>query len=282
MRFKGTAALFLLLALLGVYVYWTEIRGREEREQAEADAVKLLPVDAEEIVGIRLTYADATFEARRTESGWDFVDPEGVEADSSQWDTLAGNVPRIEFDEVVATEADGLAGFGLEDPRIRLDVQVGDGTTESILFGTENPGGNAHYVKRGSTREVLLAATSWAGLFEKDLDEMRDRTILRFDQDGVDRVEIEGDARLSLVRAESGDGWHLEAPVDWPAESSRVTTLLATLSFARALDFADGTNAVPDEAAAFTAPAWRIRLESNQSGASHELVIGSAVDPEGE
>ena len=35
MRFKGTAALFLAFVVLGGYVYFTEFRGKEERQKQE-------------------------------------------------------------------------------------------------------------------------------------------------------------------------------------------------------------------------------------------------------
>ena len=35
MKFKSTAALFLLFVILGGYVYFTEVRGKEERQKQE-------------------------------------------------------------------------------------------------------------------------------------------------------------------------------------------------------------------------------------------------------
>ena len=67
MKFKGTAVLVVLLLILTGWVYWTDIRGRDERAQAEEDASRVLAVDDEDIVELRLTYPDRVH--RRTTNG---------------------------------------------------------------------------------------------------------------------------------------------------------------------------------------------------------------------
>jgi hypothetical protein len=49
MHFKGTAVLFLLLIFLAVFVYFTEFRGSEDREQEEASKTRVLQIDAKDV-----------------------------------------------------------------------------------------------------------------------------------------------------------------------------------------------------------------------------------------
>ena len=45
MRFKGTTILFLLFVVLGGYVYFTEFRGKEERQKKEETKnIKMLSI----------------------------------------------------------------------------------------------------------------------------------------------------------------------------------------------------------------------------------------------
>jgi hypothetical protein len=75
-------------------------------------------------------------------------------------------------------------------------------------------------------------------------------------------------------------------PIDWPADQSRVTTLLGTIAFASAVGFApDVTDDVTDVATGFDGPSWRVVLEAESADAgdvapTHELLIGRpVVDP---
>ncbi len=268
MKFKGTAVLVVLLLILTGWVYWTDIRGRDERAQAEEDAGKVLAVDDEDIVELRLTYPDRSIAARRTGDGWEFLIPEDFEADSGQWDTVAANVTRIDRDETVAAQPTGLAQYGLMEPGIRVGVLFADGGSDEILFGNENPRGTFDYVKLASSDEVFLAATSWAGLFEKETNDLRDKTLLRFDPDTVETIEISGATRLRFRREDSG--WSIVEPLETGADDPQVSALLRAIDFARATGFADPD--IVDAETGLEPPQWRIVL--NDADANHELLVG--------
>jgi hypothetical protein len=276
MKFKGTAVLFVVLILLGGWVYWTDIRGRQERQLAEEAESKVFAVDDAEIVELRLTYPDRSIAARRNGEEWEFVAPEGLEADAGEWDTVAANVGRIDRDDSVTLAPADLAPYGLAEPAIRVDVLLADGTTEQILFGNENPRGIFDYLKLGTSDEVFLAATSWAGLFLKATDDLRDRTLLRFDQDGVETIEIAGNTQMSFVR--DGTDWQLTRPLETAADNSQVSTLLGAIDFARAVRFADPQ--LSRSETGLDRPAWRIALDSEDG--VHELLVGTVVSERGE
>jgi hypothetical protein len=110
---------------------------------------------------------------------------------------------------------------------------------------------------------------------------MRDKTILRFDQDAITDIRISGETELALSGGD--EGWRMVEPIDWPADQSRVTTLLGTIAFASADGFA--TDDAADDATGFDSPSWRVVLEpestdSDDVAPTHELLIGRPVgDP---
>ena len=112
MKFKGTASLLAIFVVLGIWVYLTDVRGREEREQATEDAKKVFGVDDEEISRISLIHPDRTVQGIRNETGWEFTSPAGLEADSGEWDLLASNVPRLVRDETISSETADLEQYG--------------------------------------------------------------------------------------------------------------------------------------------------------------------------
>src|SRR5690349_11926430 len=114
MRFKGTAVLFLVFLVLGGYVYFTEFRGKEEREKQEQAKKKVFQVEDQNITEISLIYPDRTITGvKKGEKQWQITSPAGLEADSDEWEQLASNVPRIEREDTIADNAQDLAPFGL-------------------------------------------------------------------------------------------------------------------------------------------------------------------------
>ncbi len=277
MQFKGTAALFGLLLVLGGWVYWTDIRGREERERASEEAALAFPADYENIRRIRLVYPDRSIEGVRSDAGWDFVSPPGLETDPSAWDLLASNVPRIGRDDTIVSDATDLAAFGLASPGIEVGVELEDGREEEILFGRENPGGTHYYAKLASSDEIFLAPSSWISTVTKEVNDLRDKSVLRFEQDSIDRIEISGQTNVTLSLEEE---WSLVTPIQWPADSIEVSTFLGAVGFARATGFADGE--LTDADLGLAVPRLRIVLHDNGTDGDRVLLIGGQPDNEPE
>ena len=271
MKFKGTAGLFIVFLALLTWVYFTDVRGREGREQASEDAGRVLPVDDEAISGISIIYPDHTITGVRTDTGWEITVPPGIEADSGEWDLLASNVPRIERDETLSSESTDLGQYGLADPALRVAVTMSDGATHEVLFGDENPRKIYNYAKLASNHEVFLAPSSWLRIFRKEVNELRDKTILRFEQDDIDLLEISGQNSLRVRRAD--EEWSIEAPIQTAADQGEVSTFLGSIDFARATGFADAeTNTVTT---GLDYPAIRIVLHDQANDQDHVLRIGA-------
>ena len=275
MKFKGTVALFGLLLVLGGWVYWTDIRGREGRERAAEEAALAFPADYENIRRIRLVYPDRSIEGARIDDGWEFVDPPGLEADPSAWDLLASNVPRIVREETIVSEPTDLETFGLDSPGIELVVELDDGREEEIIFGRENPGGTHYYAKLASSDEIFLAPSSWISTVTKEVNDLRDKSVLRFEQDSIDRIEISGVANVTLSLEED---WSIVTPIEWPADLTEVSTFLGTVGFARATGFAGED--LTDADLGLDMPRLRIVLHDKVSDGDRVLLIGGQPDNE--
>lgn len=264
MRFKGTAVLFLLLIGLGGWIYFSEIRGREEREAAEEAAGRVLSVEPGEISEIFLQYPDQTLSADREASGWVFLTPGGLEADSGAWDTVATNVGRIERGETVTEAPADLAQYGLAEPDVRVGVVLReDGHREEILFGSANPSGEAYYTRLGSSPQVFLTTSTWRGLFQKQAGDLRDKTLLRFDQNAVDRIEV---APSGLLLTRDDGSWFLDGSPRLRADDGEVASFLSSLAVTRATGFAGEGEPDPD--------AVVIRLHDNGTDEDHVLAFG--------
>jgi hypothetical protein len=274
MKFKGTASLFVLLVVLAAWVHFTDVRGREGRNQVAEDAKKALPIDDEEISEISIIYPDHTITGIRSDAGWNITSPPGMEADSEEWDLLASNVPRIEREGTVLSEDRDLEQYGLASPALRVTVGMSDGATHEVLFGNENPRKIYNYAKLGDSDEVFLAPSSWLRIFRKEVNDLRGKVVLAFEQDDIDRIEITGMNRLMLDRID--ESWVLAAPIEKRADEGEVSTFLGAVNFARASGFAD--EGVDSSAAGFDEPSFRIVLHNEVEDKDHVLLLGREAE----
>jgi len=272
MRFKGTTVLFLVFLVLGGYVYFTEFRGKEERQKKEEARKKAFPVDEKDIAEISLIYPDRTITGvKKGEKQWQITAPPGLEADPDEWQQLASNIPRIEREDTVGQNAQDLAPFGLKDPSVRVSAKLKDGKAIEILFGGENPKKTFNYAKLPGSNDVFLTASNWAKTFTKSVSDLRNKKVLEFEPDDIDNLKITEGAK-ELEAQKSGENWQLKNPIDTRADSGEVTTFVSSIRFARANAFPDPP--VDAKTAGLDPPVIRIALHDSKAKSDRILLVG--------
>jgi Domain of unknown function (DUF4340) len=276
MKFKSTALLFLVFAVLGGYVYFTEYRGKEERQKQEENKKKLFSVEPKDITEISLAYPDRTITGvRKGEKQWQITSPAGLDADSDEWEQLASNVPKIEREDTVAQNVPDAAQFGLKDPVVKVSAKTKDGKTLEVLFGGENPKKSHNYAKLAGNNDVFLTTSNWSKTFTKTASDLRNKKVLEFEPDDIDNVKIvDGSKELEVQKA--GDDWQLKKPIDTKADASDISTFTSAIKFARASTFPEP--AVDAKTAGLDSPALKITLHDGKAKADRTLLIGKTSD----
>jgi hypothetical protein len=276
---RNTMILALVVAALGAFLYFYEIRGGEKRADAEEAAKHLFQgVSAEEIDAIALTASGGELvRLERSDKGWKITEPVQFPADKIRADGLASSLASLSS-EAVFEEPEPLDEYGLgADPTIRFWV----GEAEHALYiGDKTPVAGNTYVKTGAGAQVYAVKSYRTSALTKSLDELRDSKILDFDRDAVDRVEASWPGG-GVVLEKGEAGWKMLEPVEAPADAHTVDDLLSDLSFLRADGFID--EAPPDAELGLDAPAYRVELvagagKGDEAPTRTRLVIGATSD----
>ena len=275
MKFKGTAALFLVFLALGAYVYFTEYRGQEQRQKQEESKKKAFQVEDKDISEISLIYPDRTLSAvKKGDKQWTMTSPAGMEADSDEWQLLASNIPRIEREDTVAQNAQDLAPYGLKEPAVKVSAKTKDGKAVEIQFGSENPRKTFTYAKFPSSNDVFLTASNWEKTFTKTVSDLRNKKVLEFEPDDIDNVRVmEGTKELEVQK--SGENWQLKKPIDTKADNGDISTFISSIRFARVASFPDPP--VDAKTAGLDQPAIKITLHDGKAKADRLLLIGKTA-----
>jgi hypothetical protein len=290
---RTTGIVFLAAAALFAFIYFYEIRGEESRREAEEAAKRLFPgVEADAIQAIG--FADASgrkIRLTRGEAGWQLVEPLVFPGDEFAADGMASALADLTSQSVYA-EPQAPEVYGLGEGALELEFEV-DGGTHRVRIGDKTPMGSNTYVSVGGSDPVYSVASFATNALRKTLDELRDKRVSHFDTAAVDRVEVRwrGGGRVVLARA--GEGWRLLEPIEGPADSTTVESLLTDLSFLRATGFVDAPP--PDAEVGLDDPEFAVTLTGATADAADggaegagapeaapalriQLAIGSAVD----
>jgi hypothetical protein len=278
MRFKGTLILLLVCLALGGYVYFYEIKGSNQREQAKEAENQVWKFDGQSIQQIELISATQRITAiRQNEKEWALTstgNSRTLDADADELNRLAGSASNIRRESVVEPNAANLAPFGLDPAKSSLKIKTKDGKEYAINFGTSNPTGNSAYAVMAGKKEVFLVASSVVSAFDKKTDDLRNHQILGFDQPDVQSLSLKSSKGEMLLTKDGNDRWWIAGKETIAADSPGVRGILNTLSMGRIKEF---FNESPEEyqSLELDKPVVDVHLTYGKNKAIKHLVIGS-------
>ena len=118
------------------------------------------------------------------------------------------------MDRVVDEAPKNPGDYGLKEPVAEVTFkQKGDKDFRTLQLGSKTPTGNDLYARVAGDKKVFLIAGYLESTFNKQPFDLRDKKVMSFDRDKVDRLEItQGNATVAATKA--GGEWRLTAPVE--------------------------------------------------------------------
>ncbi|HJO02432.1 MAG TPA: DUF4340 domain-containing protein [Acidobacteriota bacterium] len=283
MQIRNTLIMAVVLIFVGGFVYFYEVRGRAEREEAERQEELLVHFDSEQVTALELTTTSGTVRATKTEGEWAIVAPIAVAADGAAIDSLVDRMESGKHERLISEAADDLAAFGLAEPVVRATLELSDGERATLAIGNATPVGANVYVTAGESGAVHSALGGIKDALDQSLFDLRNKSALAFDEDAVRGIDLSrGAFRAALEAAPSGDDeelqWAATAPFTGAADGDTVDDLLSTLHTAEATAFVIDAVPTPEQLAEYglADPAATVTLRTDDD-ASHGLVVGTAA-----
>ena len=228
--FKSLSVLALVLAALGAYIYFVE---RKKPAGSETETrPKAFDVAADKVVELMVrSGADRTV-VRRVNGEWRIVEPVQAKADEAEVSGITSALAGLENVRVVEEAPSDLAQFGLAPPAVEVGFRVeGEKAMRHLRLGDKTATQGEMYASRGG-KQVFLVPSYVDTSFGRSTFDLRDKSILAFARDKVDRVAIEGGSSPKAL-VKSGSDWTLAAPLQAPADYGSVESLVGRLETGR-------------------------------------------------
>jgi hypothetical protein len=230
-RFTSTLLLFVVFAGLLGYIYFGNRDGSSTADEKEKAFAAVTAEDVEE-VEIKSESGERS-RVQKTDGTWSLVEPVQVAADENELTSIAGSVASLDIQRVVDENAADLKQYGLDPARIEVAFRKkGEKEPKRILLGERTPTGSDMYARLPDQKRVFLVSSFLDATFNKDTFALREKSVIKFDRDKVDRIEVNAGAR-SATLAKSGTEWRIDAPIMARADFAAVEGALERLSTAR-------------------------------------------------
>lgn len=233
---KKLGILLVIFLALAAFVYFYEIVGESEREEARSLEESLLRTRQEEITAVEILQPQQEGILLRKEEGdWMLERPVKTSADNSTVDVLLRDLTRAVRDRTFSEGGARLEEYGLHEPLMTLRIQA-NGKEHTLLIGNKDFTGSHVYVQFQGEPEVFLTSQVLFSTAGKELMEWRDKRVLVIDRDKIQVIEVINSSNtIRIIRQD--EEWHLEAPIQEHADQNAVSSLLSTVEFGEAQEF---------------------------------------------
>jgi len=243
---RGGRSLLILLVLavgLGSYIYFVE--SKRDTSAPEEKREKVFSVSAEKIDEVEVHAASGEVTTlKRNGTEWTIAVPAGIDADGNTAASLAQSLESLERQKVLDENPASVKAYGLEPARFSVTFKVaGDATAHRLDVGSKTPTGGDLYARAdGQPRLFLISAFNEESLNRTTFD-LRDKTILKFERDGIDGLTLESSDGPALALSRKGENWRMTKPLDARADFSTVDSVVGRVFQAqmKAIESPDGT-----------------------------------------
>jgi Domain of unknown function (DUF4340) len=278
MRIRGLLVAVVLLAALGVGLYFSNKDKAAEAAKPPADAPpKILALTEGDITKVTLKKKGADETVLEKANGkWQITAPKPYPADQDTASQLVASTANVSGDRVVEDKASNLSAYGLNSPILEVDITGKGGKVSKLKIGDDTPTNSGSYaIVDGDPRVFTVASYVKTGV-DKSLNDLRDKRLLRFDQDKLSRVELIA-KKQDIEFGRDKDQWQIVKPKPLRADGLQVDEMLRKLKDAK-MDLALSDDDAKKAAAAFASGTPVATVKLTDPSGTQEIEIHKNKD----
>ncbi len=203
--------------------------------------------------------------ARSDDSTWSMVEPVQAPVRTDAVTKLVSALATLHAERVVASTGQE-TGYGLDDPAVRLSIQMADDSTYDLVATQHDAGYYARRRDKGSIFEI-------AGSFYAQLRaELREEAVFSFDAANVTSFGVRhGDTEYAFTRKD--DGWVYGGEPDLPLDAKKVEDLLLRIRDLKTERFVRYDAAANEEVTGLNDPERTITVDMKDG--THQVLLVS-------
>ena len=270
MKGKQILVSLLILAVLGIYYWFFEIKKKSGDEKAKASQELLLPeLSGAQAVEISLEGEDGRITLKKNGTQWEMTEPLKAPADSPVCGALIARLSAEKYGRKLDNV--NLEDFGLLQPGLKIIITGSDSKKHGIYFGPPNPSGETVYAALpGDTNTAYTVSAVLKTECSKKVFDWRDKQVLNLEGLEVDSIEVKlKDKKYKLTKT-AGE-WKAVSHTSAAVRADRVEAMLTRIknSAAKSMEEASPANLIRRSLAA---PAEYVSFSSGK--VEHRLSFG--------
>src|SRR5438874_1950206 len=195
-----------------VFLASQSIKNQISKKPEEFRDRKLTDTVATQVVRLSVKTAAGEMELQKQGDHWQIVKPLRARADDQKVNDLIAQITNSRIAQFVADDAGDLHPYGLAEPRGAVTIFTGDDKSAASgqilqIGGVPEKAKDQVYVRFTPRKFVYTLPNKIESILGTKPNDLRDRHLLRFDQNQLDRITIEAPGKNKTVLARKDQNW---------------------------------------------------------------------------
>jgi len=174
----------------------------------------LVDFNDDDLVKVTLRMDDGSVDLIRDKKDlqkWTMVKPVNMKANTATINSLLFDLKNVRIVEFITTHTKNSKTFNFEQPEKEINLTYKNGKTWALKLGNQTSSQDHYFAQRSDDETVFTIQKSSAESIFRSLHDLKDRTVLKFDDDVVREIQIH-DSKLTFILKKSTDKWNLTLP----------------------------------------------------------------------
>jgi hypothetical protein len=142
---------------------------------------------------------------------WTMVKPVNMKANTATINSLLFDLKNARIVEFITTHTKNSKTFNFEQPEKEINLTYKNGKTWTLKLGNQASSQDHYFAQRSDDETVFTIQKSSVESIFRSLHDLKDRTVLMFDDDVVREIQIH-DSKQTFILKKSTDKWNLILP----------------------------------------------------------------------
>ena len=174
----------------------------------------LVDFNDDDLVKVTLRMDDGSVDLIRDKKDlqkWTMVKPVNMKANTATINSLLFDLKNARIVEFITTHTKNPETFNFEQPEKEINLTYKSGKTWTLKLGDQTSSPDHYFAQRSDDETVFTIQKSSVESIFRSLHDLKDRTILEFDDDAVREIHIQ-DSKQTFILKKSENKWNLTLP----------------------------------------------------------------------
>ncbi len=184
MKLPKTTLILLLLAIgLGGFVYFYEIQGASQRQEAKSKAEEIFAFTEDQVKSFRIKTQGQTLRFEQIDAKWQMKEPNDTPASSASVAYLLNLLETGKSDRTFSVPTTQLSEYGLSEPQGAIAITLKNAETHQLILGKPDFNRTFLYAladppaKSKGNVNVLLVSPDFANAVNRQLSEWQSQEL---------------------------------------------------------------------------------------------------------